>query len=70
MQIFPPVHQRQLLISSDTTDNLITEKTFWDLSGLFLNDKRTPIPKKDLRWEDLVEVKNRPKKYSKNFQKF
>ncbi len=50
-QIFPPVHQRELLISSEIADQLITDKTFLEDTGLFLDDKRKPIPKKDLKWE-------------------
>jgi shikimate O-hydroxycinnamoyltransferase len=50
-QIFPPVHQRELLISPADTDLLITNKTCWEFTGLFLDHKRSPIAKKDLVWE-------------------
>jgi shikimate O-hydroxycinnamoyltransferase len=53
-QIFPPVHQRELLNSPENTGHSITKKTCWELTGLFLDEKRIPIPKNDLKWETRI----------------
>jgi len=50
-QIFPPIHQRQLLISKEPTEELITQKEVFDRAGLFMDNKRTPVAKKDLKWK-------------------
>ena len=52
-QITPAVHQRELLISQDSGP-LITRETCRELTGLFLEDKRMPIPKKELVWETRI----------------
>lgn len=50
-QIFPPVHQRELLNTPEVIENDILGNSFRERTGLFLEDKRIPIPKNKLMWE-------------------
>ncbi len=40
-----------MLESKEQTEELITQNEVFDRSGLFLDNKRTPIAKKDLKWD-------------------
>jgi len=50
-KIFPPVHSRELLNAHDGMEHSLNYKTFHKLTGLFLEEKRIPVPKNKLKWE-------------------